>query len=105
MAKAKFSTLIKQSDIPVLVDFYADWCGPCKVLSPIIQKVAGKLDGQVKVIKINVDRNKAVTMQYNVRSMPTLMLFYKGKVLWRQSGVMPEQQLLSAIRPHLAKVS
>lgn len=105
MAKAKFSNLIKQSPTPVLVDFYADWCGPCKTLSPIIQKVASKLDGQVKVIKINVDRNRAVSTQYQVRGIPTLILFHKGKVLWRNSGVMSERQLIGTIQPFLNKVN
>ena len=100
MAKAKFSNLIK-GQTPVLVDFYADWCQPCKVLSPTIQKVANQLDGQVKVIKINVDRNREVSTRYNIRSIPTLVLFNEGKVVWRQSGVLNEGQLLSSIKPHL----
>ena len=101
MAKAKFSSLIKQSAVPVLVDFYADWCQPCRILSPTVKKVAEKLGDQVKVIKINVDRNKSVSQQYNIRSIPTLVLFHKGNVLWRQAGVLSEGQLINKIKPHL----
>lgn len=103
MAKAKFSQLINQSDVPVLIDFYADWCQPCKVLSPIIQKVAKKLGNEVKVIKINVDKNRAVSTKYQVRSIPTLMLFHNGKQLWRKAGVLNEQQIINSIKPYLNK--
>ena len=99
--KKSFSDLLKKSDVPVLVDFYADWCGPCKTLSPIVQEVSSSLHGQVKVIKVNVDKNQSASMKYGIRGVPTLILFRKGNILWRQSGVMSKRDLLSTIERHL----
>ena len=93
MPKKSFSELINSPGMPVLVDFYADWCGPCKTMAPILQQVAAEHAGKVKIIKIDVDRNQAVAQQYRVQSSPTLILFHQGKVLWRQSGVVPSGQL------------
>jgi len=88
--------------MPVLVDFYADWCGPCKTMTPILQQVATENSGKVKVIKIDVDQNQAVAQQYRVQGIPTLILFHQGKVLWRQSGVVPAQALNQVLRQHAA---
>jgi len=88
--------------MPVLVDFYADWCGPCKTMAPILQQVAAENKGKVKVIKIDVDHNQAVAQQYRVQGIPTLILFRQGKVLWRQSGVVPAQALNQVLRQHAA---
>ncbi len=104
MKKTSFSQLIA-SDQPVLVDFYADWCGPCQTLSPIVQRVAGDLGGQAKVIKINVDRNAAVAGQYQVRSIPTLILFREGKPVWRHTGLITAQALTTHIRAFLPQSS
>ena len=93
MPKKSFSELINSPGMPVLVDFYADWCGPCKTMAPILQQVAAEHAGKVKIIKIDVDRNQGVAQQYRVQSIPTLILFHQGKVLWRQSGVVPSGQL------------
>lgn len=101
MAKASFSELITGSDVPVLVDFFATWCGPCQTLAPILQDVAGRLKDQVKIVKIDVDKNQAAAQQYQVQGVPTLILFHKGKVLWRQSGVVPANQLTETIQKHL----
>ncbi|MEM1135562.1 MAG: thioredoxin [Bacteroidota bacterium] len=102
---SKFSDLINKSDIPVLVDYYADWCGPCKHMESVLKSVAAKLEDKLRVIKVDVDKNQAVSQLYKIQSIPTMMLFYKGKVLWRQSGAMPEQVLLQHLTPHLtAKV-
>ncbi|MDZ7604831.1 MAG: thioredoxin [Cyclobacteriaceae bacterium] len=92
-SKKTFNDLLKTSDIPVLVDFYADWCGPCKVLSPIVQEIASSMHGRVKVIKVNVDKNQHAAAHYGIRGVPTLILFRKGQVLWRQSGAMPKKAL------------
>ncbi len=100
-AKKSFSNLIKNAPTPVLVDFYADWCGPCKVLSPIVQEVASALHGRVKVIKVNVDKNQNAAMQYGIKGVPTLILFRKGEILWRQSGAMPKMALLQSVEKHL----
>jgi thioredoxin 1 len=90
-----------QGEKPVLVDFYATWCGPCQVLQPTLQEVSKKLDGRVKVIKVDVDKNPLAAQTYQVRGVPTLILFNKGKQLWRQSGVLSASQLLNALQPHL----
>lgn len=99
--KKSFSDLINQSEIPVLVDFYADWCGPCKTLSPIVQQVSSELHGRVKVIKVNVDKNQSAAMKYGIKGVPTLILFRKGKILWRQSGAMPKRVLQSEVEKYL----
>ena len=102
MAKKKtFSDLLKNSQVPVLVDFYADWCGPCKTLSPIVQEVSSALHGRVKVIKVNVDKNQGAAMKYGIRGIPTLILFRKGNILWRQSGVMSKRDLQNTIEKYL----
>jgi thioredoxin 1 len=89
--------------MPVLVDFYADWCGPCKAMSPIIQQVASENAGKVKVIKIDVDKNQAVAQQFRVQGIPTLILFQEGKVLWRQSGVVPAHQLNQVLQQYTSR--
>lgn len=95
--KKSFNELIQQSEIPVLVDFYADWCGPCQTLSPIVEQVARELQGKVKTIKVNVDNNQVAALNYQVRSIPTLILFYKGEILWRRAGLMTKRELLSLL--------
>lgn len=101
MAKQSFSELI-QGDTPVLVDFYADWCGPCKMMAPVLEEVAGNMKGKLKVIKIDTDRNPQVASQYAVQGIPTFILFHKGKAVWRTSGAMPRHQLENAIKPFIA---
>lgn len=97
--KKSFTELIND-DQPVLVDFYADWCGPCKMQTPILEKVASELKGKVKVIKIDVDKNQAAANKYQVRSIPTLILFKSGKIKWQQAGVANENQLKEVILAH-----
>ena len=99
--KASFSDLIR-SENPVLVDFYADWCGPCKTLAPIQKEVKGELGDRLRVVKVDVDRNQEVAGRYQVRGVPTMILFKNGKVLWRQSGVLSKPDLLRALEPLLA---
>ncbi|WPP53453.1 thioredoxin [Catalinimonas niigatensis] len=94
--KKSFAALINAS-VPVLVDFYATWCGPCQTLGPIVQQVAKELADQVKVIKVDIDRNPAAAQQFQIRSVPTLMLFKEGQVLWRKAGLMTKRELLSSI--------
>ncbi len=95
-----FNKLIT-SDKPILVDFFAEWCGPCKMMAPILQDVKQDLGEQVTIIKIDVDKNQQLAAKYNVRGVPTLMLFRKGDVEWRQSGVLDAQSLAQVIREHL----
>jgi thioredoxin 1 len=92
-----FNDIIK-SKTPVLVDFYADWCGPCKALAPELQKLADKMDESLRIIKINVDKNPAAAQAYQVRGVPTLLLFQNGQLLWRTSGYMTERQLEDTIK-------
>lgn len=94
-----FSDLIN-SDKPILVDFFATWCGPCKALAPVLKAVKGELGDSISIIKIDVDKNQALASQYQVRGVPTMVLFKKGKQLWRQSGVLSENDLVRIIKPH-----
>jgi thioredoxin 1 len=91
-----FNDLIN-GDQPVLVDFHAAWCGPCKTMGPIVQEVKNALGDTVKVIKIDIDKNKAATEEFMVNSVPTFILFKNGEILWRQSGAIPKMQLFQSI--------
>jgi thioredoxin 1 len=97
--RGKFSDLIN-SEKPVLVDFHADWCGPCKMQAPILQEVSAEINGRVRIVKIDVDRNPAVANQYQVSGVPTLILFKQGQPVWRQSGVAMKQQLIDLLKYH-----
>ncbi len=94
-----FQELI-HSDKPVLVDFYADWCGPCKTMDPIIQQVASQIKGRVRVIKINVDKNGPAAQAYQIMSIPTYILFKSGNILWRHSGTIDKNSLAGVIAQH-----
>ena len=97
---AKFNDIINSNDL-VLVDFYADWCGPCKMMSPILREVKTNLKEAVKIIKVNVDQHQDLASHFMVRGVPTLMLFKTGKMLWRQSGVLSSKDLTDIIGNHL----
>ncbi|MDF7810438.1 thioredoxin [Hymenobacter sp. YC55] len=101
MPKKSFSELINSPGMPVLVDFYADWCGPCKTMAPILEQVAAQHQGKLKIIKIDVDRNPAAAQQFRVQGIPTLILFHKGQPVWRQSGVVAAPQLNQVVQPFL----
>jgi thioredoxin 1 len=97
--KNSFNTIIN-SEIPVLVDFYADWCGPCKMLAPVIKQVKDTLGDAIKIIKIDVDKNQPLAAKYQVRGVPTMLLFKNGKQVWRQSGVLQQQEIINIIQSH-----
>jgi thioredoxin 1 len=91
-----FADIIK-SEKPVLVDFFATWCGPCKMLAPILKEVKDSLGERISIIKIDVDKNQQMAAQYQVRGVPTMVLFQNGKQLWRQSGVLSKEEILKTI--------
>ena len=91
-----FKEIISQEK-PVLVDFFATWCGPCQMLGPILTEVKNNLGERISIIKIDVDKNQAVAAQYQVRGVPTMILFQNGKQLWRQSGVLSKEDLIKVI--------
>ncbi|KAA2219868.1 MULTISPECIES: thioredoxin [Maribacter] len=95
--KSSFKNIV-DSEIPVLVDFYADWCGPCKMLAPILKQVKDAMGDRLKIVKIDVDKNQKLATKYNVRGVPTMMLFKNGKQVWRQSGVLQKNDILEVIR-------
>ncbi len=97
--KSSFSNII-DSEIPVLVDFFADWCGPCKVLAPILKEVKDELGDNIKIVKIDVDKNQPLSTKYQVRGVPTMILFKDGKQLWRQSGVLQKNDIISVINSY-----
>jgi thioredoxin 1 len=88
----KFSEII-QSETPVLVDFTATWCGPCKMMTPILHEVKEAMGDKVRIIKIDVDKNPEASNQFQVQGVPTLIIFKQGKIKWRQSGVIPAKEL------------
>lgn len=98
--KSKFSEIIK-GEKPVLVDFFATWCGPCKMLAPILDEVKAELGDAVKIVKIDVDKNQPLAAQYQVRGVPTMILFKESKQLWRQSGVVPKHELIQLLNTHI----
>ena len=97
--KSSFKNII-DSEVPVLVDFYADWCGPCKMLAPILKQVKEDMGDGLKIVKIDVDKNQKLASKYNVRGVPTMMLFKDGKQLWRQSGVLQKNDIIAIVKQH-----
>ncbi|MCB0516093.1 MAG: thioredoxin [Chitinophagales bacterium] len=95
-----FGELINK-DEPVLIDFYADWCGPCKMMSPIIQELAKDFKGKATFVKIDVDKNPALAQSLHIQGIPTFIMYKNGKQVWRKSGAMPKQQFVEALNQNV----
>lgn len=99
--KQKTFSEIIQGDTPVLVDFYADWCGPCKMMPPILKELKKRMGDSIHILKIDTEKNPEAAIRYQVRSIPTLILFKKGKILWQQAGAIQAGQLEQFIKQKL----
>jgi thioredoxin 1 len=97
--KTQFETLIS-SPVPVLIDFYAEWCGPCKAQSPVLKEVAQEMGERLKVVKIDVDKNPEIAQKYRIQGVPTLMLFKDGELKFRQAGMMTKPQIMKTLVAH-----
>jgi len=102
LKKKSFSEIIN-GETPVLVDFYADWCGPCKMMNPILKDLKKRMGSAINILKVDTEKNPAVAIKYQVRGIPNLILFRKGRILWQQSGVVRLPQLEEIIRQKLAE--
>ena len=99
---ATFKAEVVESQTPVLVDFWAIWCGPCKMIAPIVDELAGELDGKLKVAKVDVDANPNISIQYGIRSIPTLLIFKNGIVVEQIVGAVQKRHLLDKVNPHIS---
>jgi thioredoxin 1 len=99
--EANFKSEVLDSPLPVLVDFWAPWCGPCRAIAPVIDEIAGELDGKLKVVKMNVDEAQNTAGSFQVMSIPTLVLFKGGQAVERIVGAQPKERLLAALTPHI----
>ncbi|MCE7055663.1 thioredoxin [Algoriphagus sp. AGSA1] len=102
-AKAKTFQELIDGDQPVLVDFHATWCAPCKMMQPILEDTSKQLGGKVKIVKVDVDKNQLAASKFQVRGVPTLILFQKGKILWRESGVVQTHQLVNVLKSKIVE--
>jgi len=97
---SKFTDIIN-GNTPVLIDFSAEWCQPCRMMPPILKEVKNQLDDRVKILTVDVDKNPAIAQKWMISGVPTLMIFKNGKQLFRQAGVIPAQQIIQILQPHL----
>lgn len=101
VAEENFQTEVLGNELPVLVDFWAEWCGPCKMIAPVLEQIAGEYEGRMQVVKLNVDEAQQTAFRYNVRSIPTLILFKNGQVEMQVVGAQPRQQITRMLEEKL----
>lgn len=97
---SKFNEIIEKEQ-PVLVDFYADWCGPCQTMAPYIERVAKEVEGKAKVLKVNIDKNNGAAIAYGIRNIPTLIIFQNGEIKWRHSGILSGRQIKEQLEKYM----
>jgi thioredoxin 1 len=98
MPKKNIKDQIAQSTEPILVDFFAEWCGPCKTMDPVIEHSIGEMEGKIRLLKINVDKYPQLSQQFGIRSIPHYILFKRGKILWRKGGLMTKKDLVQTLK-------